>query len=250
MSPYSVLVTGANRGIGLGLVRELLKDSGIGVIVATARDIENAQKLKEVQDPRLHLLQLDVNCDKSIKTFYEKLSGVVGENGLNVLINNAGVLVNYTSEQEPSRKDLLKQIETNTISVVVLTQKLLPLLDRAASQKPPSEFSINRAAVLNISSGLGSIGNNTIGSTEKGFLAYRISKAGLNQFGKTFGIDVKNKGILVSSFCPGWVQTDMGGEQAQLTTEQSAEALVSSFHRLNAEHTGLYFDRNLKPLEF
>ncbi|KAK5979400.1 C-factor domain protein [Trichostrongylus colubriformis] len=171
MSPYSVMVTGANRGIGLGLVKEFLKNKEIRHVIATARDPSKAT------------------------TF-------------------------------------------------------LPLLRKAASQVTSDEFSSNRAAILNISSGVGSIGTNTSGSGQFGSLAYRISKSALNSLMKTVSIDLEPEHILVASFCPGWVQTDMGGAGASITVEESASALVSSFAKLNKEHHGGYFRRSLEPIPY
>ena len=105
----------------------------------------------------------------------------------------------------------------------------LPLLKKAANQCSSDEFSYNRAAILNISSGMGSIGDNTSGTGTFGALAYRMSKvifafikgiyfqSALNSFAKTISLDLLEQHILIASFCPGWVQTDMGGPRAAIT---------------------------------
>ncbi|KAK6021488.1 hypothetical protein OSTOST_12839, partial [Ostertagia ostertagi] len=101
MSPYSVMVTGANRGIGLGLVKELLKNKEIRHIIATAA-IRPA--------PRGANIAVD------------KVEKIVGDKGLTVLVNNAGMWVKYFTNQEPNRADIIKNFDTNAASVAVLTQ--------------------------------------------------------------------------------------------------------------------------------
>ncbi|EGT36828.1 hypothetical protein CAEBREN_10013 [Caenorhabditis brenneri] len=77
-----------------------------------------------------------------------------------------------------------------------------------------------------------------------------MSKSAVNQFAKTLSIDLKDDHILAVNFCPGWVQTDMGGPQAALTVDQSTTELVSSFNKLDNSHNGGYFQRNLTPFQF
>ena len=110
-----------------------------------------------------------------------------------------------------------------------LIQYLLPLLKLAASNGDVDTFSISRAAVINISSAYASIAANTTGSNPTGILAYRVSKASsarttfmpirtaLNSITKTMAIDLQKYGILVAAYSPGWVKTDMGGSDADLT---------------------------------
>ncbi|KAK6751334.1 hypothetical protein RB195_002989 [Necator americanus] len=250
MAPYSILVTGANRGIGIGLVREFLKNKDIVHVIGTARDPSAAKELNEIKDKRLTVLKLDVTCDESIKNLYGEVEKIVGDRGLTMLVNNAGIYVKYSTNQEPNRADLIKNFNTNVASVAVITQTFLPLLRKAAAQVSTDEFSVNRAAIINISSGAASIGNNTTGSGPMGLLAYRVSKSALNSLMKTMSIDLEPEHILVSMFCPGWVKTDMGGPNATLTLEQSMEALVPSIYKLSKEHQGGYFMRDLTPIPF
>lgn len=250
MAPYSVMVTGANRGIGLGLVKEFLKNSGIQHVIATARNPDDAKELKAITDGRLSVLKLDVTCDESIQKVSAQVEKIVGDKGLTVLVNNAGIWVKYFTNQEPNRADFIKAFNTNTASVAVVTQTFLPLLRKAASQKSSDEFSVDRAAILNISSSLGSIGTNTSGSGENGALAYRVSKSALNSLMKTVSIDLEKDHILVASFCPGWVQTGMGGPNASITAEESSSALLSSFSKLRKDHNGSYYNRNLDPIPY
>ncbi|PAV82039.1 hypothetical protein WR25_11504 [Diploscapter pachys] len=176
MSPYSVLVTGANRGIGLALVKEFLKRKDIQVVIATARDPAKADSLKEISDARLRLVQMDLSNDESIRNSYSEVDKIVGSHGLNVLLNNAGALIKYSTSGEVDRSKLVEQFQTNVFGVVIATQTYLPLLRKAAFLKSDDSFSIDRAAILQISSGYGSITNNDRGSAGIGAAAYKASK--------------------------------------------------------------------------
>ncbi|CAI2353184.1 unnamed protein product [Caenorhabditis sp. 36 PRJEB53466] len=249
-SPRSVLITGANRGIGLGLVQQLVKDESIQHIIATARDLQKATELKAIKDPRIHLLPLEVTSDESIDNLVVEVGKIVGAEGLNLLINNAGVLLKYNSPLEPNRALLTEQLSVNTVSVVILSQKFLPLLTKAASRVSGDSLSVSRAAIVNISSGLGSIGANTIGSGWFQGLGYRMSKSAINQFSRTFSVDVKDMHILVVSFAPGWIQTDLGGPNATFTVEQATSELAVAFNKLDNSHNGGFLNRDLTPFEF
>ncbi|RCN36035.1 c-factor domain protein, partial [Ancylostoma caninum] len=135
-------------------------------------------------------------------------------------------------------------------SITHTSQTFLPLLRKAAAQVSTDEFSSSRAAIVNISSYLGSISGNVWGSTPRGFLAYTTSKSALNSLMKSISIDLKPDHILVAMFCPGWVQTDMGGEGAQITIEESLKDLVPSILKLSDEHHGGYFNRDLTAISF
>uniref|UniRef100_A0A183F5M2 C-factor n=1 Tax=Heligmosomoides polygyrus TaxID=6339 RepID=A0A183F5M2_HELPZ len=165
-------------------------------------------------------------------------------------LNNAGILLKYTTNQQPNRADLIKIFNTNAASAVVVTQAFLPLLRIASEQENSDRFSVDRAAVLNISSYAASISTNTEGSGNYGTMAYRMSKCALNSLTKSMAIDLVPDHILVTCFCPGWVRTDMGGPTASISVEESAAALVSSFAKLNQEHNGGYFRNNLEPIPY
>ncbi|UMM14647.1 hypothetical protein L5515_002359 [Caenorhabditis briggsae] len=244
-SPKSVVVTGANRGIGLTIVQELIKDKNIELIIATARDVAKAWDLKSINDARLHILPLEVTCDKSIDQFVAKTTELLGSNGLNLLVNNAGVMIPYQTKGEPNRAALAEQFDVNTISMVILTQKLLPLLRESALKSSGDQLSISRCAVINISSGLASISQNNRGSEMLPILAYSMSKTAVNQFTKAFSIDTKDDHILSVAFAPGWIKTDMGTQNAQFTLEETIPTLVSSFYKLNNSHNGAFFQRDL-----
>ncbi|CAI4224416.1 unnamed protein product [Auanema sp. JU1783] len=250
MAPRTVLITGANRGIGLGLVRTYLKNQDIKHIFATSRKPSEAKELNEIKDPRLHHLQLDVQDDESIKKALAQVENIVGEDGLTLLINNAGMYSKYGTEKEINRSIINNILDANAVSVVIMIQYFLPLLKKASALDTSEKFSTDRAGIVNISSGMGSIGDNTTGSGEIDVLAYRMSKTAVNSITKTISIDLKKYHILVACFCPGWVKTDMGGPNAALTIDQSMDQLVPSISKLDDSHTGGYFKINLDVIPF
>ncbi|KAG7174563.1 C-factor-like [Homarus americanus] len=114
---------------------------------------------------------------------------------------------------------------------------LLPLIKVAASQLDGSSLAVKRAAVINISSILGSIAENEQG----GLYPYRASKAALNAITKSLSLDLQSSNILVTSLHPGWVQTDMGGKLAPLTPTQSISGIITTLHNLTEQHHGGFY---------
>ncbi|PAV84455.1 hypothetical protein WR25_18280 [Diploscapter pachys] len=123
--PFLFLHPGrANRGIGLALVKEFLKHKDVGIVIAAARHPTKATALKVISDPRLHIVELDVNSDESIKNSYKEVEKIVGNHGLNVLINNAGILLSYSTKPDGkiSRDTLIRAFNTNVFGTVITTQ--------------------------------------------------------------------------------------------------------------------------------
>ncbi|KAK6749048.1 hypothetical protein RB195_001579 [Necator americanus] len=250
MYPLSVFITGANRGIGLGIVREFLKVPTVKHVIAGARNPESAKDLNSITDERLKVVKIDIECDQSIKDAYAQVERVVHDNGLNLLVNNAAILPSYFTNGPICRETLTKCLNVNTVGTAIVSQTFLPLLKKAAARKSGDHIGADRAAIINISSFWASIRRNEDGSGVLGALAYKISKSALNQLGKTMAIDLADDKILVAQFCPGWVQTEMGnmgGRTAAITVEESASALVDSISKLQKQHNGGYFDRDLRP---
>ncbi|CAJ0587924.1 unnamed protein product, partial [Mesorhabditis spiculigera] len=241
--PKSVLITGANRGIGLGLVHAYLGLDGVQHVFATARDLPSAKELKSLSDPRLHLVQMDVQKDETIKAAAQQVEKVVGADGLNLLINNAGIWEAYPMDATPNRDIVNRVLDVNGTSQLIVTQYFLPLLRNAASSE---DWGVHRAAIIMMSSGAASIVDNGSGS-RNGNLAYRLSKAALNQLMKTLAVDLSKEGILVASVAPGHVLTDMGGKSAEIT---SCSEMVATFSKWEKQHTGGFFRRNGDPFPF
>ncbi|GMT06558.1 hypothetical protein PENTCL1PPCAC_28732, partial [Pristionchus entomophagus] len=234
----SILVTGANRGIGLGLVRQLVQEPSVTPVIATARNIDKATDLKAIKSPKLHLVQLEMIDEQSIAQDVTKVSGIVGENGLDFLVNNAGIFNQAKLAGDLSKALVMEQFEVNTVAPLLLTNMFRGLLKKAADKKGSSH-------IANISSTLGSIEFAPQIETPMPIYAiYAISKAALNMLTRRLFLEWKEDKIRATSFCPGYVKTDMGTDAAMLTLEESTVPLAKLILSLTEEHNGLYYRYN------
>lgn len=223
------LITGANRGIGLEFVHQLSKDYDI---IATARHPSNAGELLATG---ARVEALDVANESSVSDLAARLSG----ESIDLLINNAGV---FTDRQDGFDSITSEQFETsfrvNAVGPLLVTRALLANIERGA-----------RKLVVNITSQMGSCKLATDGGAG-GHFAYRSSKAALNMQTVLMAGALKDRGISVVGFHPGWVQTDMGGQNATLTTSESVGSMIAAFARIGIEQTGSYFDEQGNTLPF
>ena len=226
----SVLITGCNRGIGLELVKQFLsQDAPPQHLFATCRDPSSAKDLKTLQEKykeKLHILKLDVTHwseHAKVVDYVEKIVGA--DQGLNLLINNAGVLPSLKTLEDVTPDVMIQAYQTNCVAPLFLTRAFLPLL-RAASgiASPEQKMTIEGACVVEMSTAVASIAENGRG----GNYPYRCSKSGLNMAMKNLSIDLEKDGILVMAMHPGWVKTDMGGPDAFITTEECAIEMLST----------------------
>ncbi|GMR62528.1 hypothetical protein PMAYCL1PPCAC_32723, partial [Pristionchus mayeri] len=236
----TVLITGANRGIGLGLVKEVLKHNSVGKLFATTRNVAKSDGLKGIADPRLTVVEMDADCDESVKKAAEQVAKTVGDAGVDVLVNNAGVLLGVDYSKPVKREDVAHNFNVNCIGTMVVTQAFRDLLKAAAKKNGHSQ-------VVNISSILGSIAL-TEGSSPKLYTAYSMSKAAMNMFTRNVAIDWKADGIRCTSIHPGWVQTDMGGANATLTVEDSASNITDTMFKLDESNNGLFYNWKFEPI--
>jgi len=247
------VITGASRGLGLEAVRQLADVEG-NWIFAAARNPDSASDLKSIQaksNGRVELVTLDVNDKKSI----DAAAGAVSKKTkhVDVLINSAGVASgpNYPGSPEPvtDAQDLLPIFQTNVVGVQLITQAFLPLL-KAAIKNDGKDKQTSVPKVVNITSGMGSIAQNT-----GGLLSYRVSKAALNMLTSTWAIEVPEIAFLPIS--PGWVDTDMGqmgskiwNKKPPLTPEQSIQGVLNVIDKATLEvsgKTGLSYDGSTFP---
>lgn len=191
----TVIVTGANRGIGLEVVRQLAQ-AGMTVILGS-RDLEKGEAAAmKLADEGLKVLprRLDVTDSDSISQLVTEVTQQFGQ--LDGLVNNAGIL--YDTWQQPSTANLdtvREALDTNTLGPWRMCLAFVPLLRRS-----------QHGRIVNVSSGAGSLAS--MGSSTP---AYSVSKAALNALTRTLAAELKGDGILVNAVCPGWVATDMGG---------------------------------------
>lgn len=134
--------------------------------------------------------------------------------------------------------------EVNCVAPYFLSKTLLPLVKTASSKNSSLPVGVNRAAIVMMSTAVGSVAENSGG----GIVAYRSSKTALNQAMKCFSIDVKDDGILVMSMHPGWVQTEMGGPNALITTETCCSTMLETLEALAEKDHGAFLRYNNTPI--
>ncbi|CAL8117916.1 unnamed protein product [Orchesella dallaii] len=236
--PKNIVVTGANRGIGLELVKQLIFRYNPDNLFATYRDPENSKELLKLaeQNGNLHAVVLDVQNFEKYAEFVSKVEATTQGAGVNLLINNSGFFnkENNSSLSQVDKDDLLRHFAINTLAPIMLTKAFLPLLEKASLQEPSQPLGLGRAVVCQVSTTMGSIGDNTSG----GAYGYRISKTALNQASKNMSFDLIPKGVLVIPLHPGWVRTDMGGSNALINTEESVSGILSVLENLNEDTSG------------
>lgn len=216
------LVTGANRGIGLELAKQLAT-RGIHVIAAVRRPSPELAALDvEILD------RIDVTSEEDLA----RLRGAVGERKLSLLINNAGILL-PTSLDSLSVDAIRNQFEVNALSPLRVTRTLLDCLDGGAK-------------VVLITSRMGSMADNTSG----GSYGYRMSKAALNAAGKSLAADLAPRGIAVALLHPGWIKTEMTGFTGNTTPDVAAGQLLERIDALDLRNSGKFLHANGEELPF
>jgi NAD(P)-dependent dehydrogenase (short-subunit alcohol dehydrogenase family) len=206
------LVTGANRGIGLEIARQLAQ-SGNRVIVG-ARNIaqgEAAARMLSSNGAKVFSAELDVTNETAIEKLVHKISSEVGR--LDILVNNAGILIDESDlPSETNLKIVRTTFETNLLGPWRLCQALIPLMKRN-----------DYGRIVNVSSGAGALSEM---SRSLYAPAYSISKAALNALTTMLASELRGSNILVNAVCPGWVRTDMGGTSAPRSVEEGADTAV------------------------
>lgn len=209
MTKRIVLVTGANRGIGNEVARQMAEKNWS--VILTARDEAGGRKATDDLigrggDVRFH--RLDVTDAENIRRLAEELKSKIGR--LDVLINNAGILMDEDRSSSDVMIDTLRRtMEANFFGPFLLSQALLALLNQS-----------DDARIINVSSGLGQLSDGG-----GGYPAYSISKAALNMMTVQLAEDLGGR-VKVNSVCPGWVRTEMGGPGATRSVEKGAESIV------------------------
>jgi NAD(P)-dependent dehydrogenase (short-subunit alcohol dehydrogenase family) len=228
----TVLITGANRGLGLEFCRQYA-ESGWRVIAA-CRKPALAHELILLAEliPDVQIEALDVADFAQI----DALAALLAEDPIDVLLNNAGVYGDSADHGFGSLdyKAWATTLAINTLAPVKMAEAFLPQLERGQNK-----------LIATVSSLMGSMADNTSG----GSLLYRSSKAGLNAAMKTLALDLRPKSIGVMILHPGWVRTDMGGQNAPLAVEESVSGMLKQIKQFTLEQTGSFirFDGGVAP---
>lgn len=211
MGKRIAVVTGANRGIGFEICRQLAR-RGLHIIL-TARSADRgkaAAAALQNEGLAVEFHRLDVASARSVRALAACLDRQYGR--LDVLINNAGVLLDPRGSRvlDALPVTFRETLAINLMGPLLLVQALVPLMKKN-----------DYGRIVNISSGQGQLSDMGVGAP-----AYRISKTALNALTRTLAADLKGSGILVNAMCPGWTKTDMGGPSAPRTVEQAADTAV------------------------
>nr|XP_056718676.1 C-factor-like [Euleptes europaea] len=242
----SVLVTGSNRGIGLELVRQLVgKRNTPEWVFATCRDPEGprAQDLKNLAEKyrSVKILPMDIRDPSSIQAAAARVTDHLQGAGLNLLINNAGIVKPSTLESETA-EDMSEVYKTNVIGPMMVSQAILPLLRKASQESPQKGMNCSKSAIVNMSSEGGSITN--LLAWDLGHVVnYRCSKAALNMLTRCQALGFAKDEILCIALHPGWVQTDMGNfseVQAPLAVDTSVRAILNTLGHLSEKDNGTF----------
>jgi len=220
----TAIVTGANRGIGLELTRQLI-DSGYNVH-ATYRSDKGG--LTEIDSVNLSIHQMDVRDKVQISSLVQSV------NEIDLLINNAGVADGrWQSISEIDMEHALEVLNVNAVSPVLVTQQALPKL-------------VDGSKVVMMSSLMGSISDCRSGRS----YAYRASKTALNMFSIAMKNELESQGISILIMHPGWVETDMGGPHAPLSVEESVNGIIQRIEEQNMSMSGRYVEFDNSPIEW
>lgn len=234
-APRVALVSGANKGLGFEISRQLAA-KGLTVVL-TSRDSQKGEAATADLRRAGHNVDyypMDVTDTGSVKRAHDHVARRHGR--LDVLINNAGIMLREDIDHpalEVSLEVVRKTLETNVLGHIIVSQIFVRLMQKN-----------NYGRIVNLSSGLG-----TLSEMEGGYLGYRISKSALNALTRILAHETKGTGILVNSMCPGWCRTDMGGPDAKRSVEEGAKTAVYLATLSAKGPTGKYF-RDKKQIDW
>ncbi len=219
----TILITGANRGIGLEMTR-IYAGQGDNVI-ACCREPENAEALKNI--PNVTIQKVSVGDADSVAAMANDLKGTP----IDVLLNNAGTGGPAYADQTVSEMDFEGWAETFNINTIAPVRVMHALKDNLALSDNPK--------IVTITSQMGALDLDMTVA-----YAYCTSKAALNKFMKMAAIQLADENMAVCVIHPGWVRTDMGGPRADISPEESAEGIIKVIAGLNADNSGSFWKWN------
>jgi NAD(P)-dependent dehydrogenase (short-subunit alcohol dehydrogenase family) len=231
-APRRIVITGANRGLGLEFVRQwLLRGERIYALERSRQPSASLEALRR-EHPDLMLGSCDVTSEDDVHSAAKQVEEAFG--AVDLLVNNAGTYgARSKSMDEVDLGEMQRVFEVNAIGPLRVTRGFTPLLRRGAAP-----------AAVHVTSLMGSIADNSSG----GSWAYRTSKAALNMINRNMAHDLEKDGVLAVAIHPGWVRTDMGGDAAPLSAEESVSAMIATIDALSAEQSGKMVDRTGEPL--
>ncbi|KAI0650962.1 NAD-P-binding protein [Trametes meyenii] len=224
------LVTGSSRGIGLEIVRQLLTSTD-NLVVAACRAPEKAAALSGLKagaKGTLYIVQLDVSDFDSVRASAKDLDAILGNTGLDVLINNAAI-PSWDVPFSVDPEELLQVVRTNAVGPALLSSVALPFLEKG-----------RRKTILHISSTTGSMSSvDTVGVRH---VSYAMSKAALNML--TVKQKLERPDLMIITLCPGWVKTDMGGQNGLLEPKESVANILKVINSVTPADSGKFLRHN------
>ena len=241
--PLHILITGANRGIGLELTRQAAQRGDR--VIAACRHPHNAadlQKLAAEDGLQIDIIGMDVADDSAVAAAASQIASTI-TGALDLVVANAGQMNARGGLQDPghTQDNIAASLMTNVAGVFFTARHFVPHLRAAASNGGTN----NVAKLAVISSQMGS-------STRAGISApiYRASKAAATNLARSLSMELAADNIAVGAWHPGWVQTDMGGSEAAITPQTSAAGLLLRFDALSMQTTGVFEDYAGTPHPF
>jgi NAD(P)-dependent dehydrogenase (short-subunit alcohol dehydrogenase family) len=248
---HTVLITGGTRGIGLEFVKRYLERGDR--VIATARAPEKASGLRDLAGPKLRVVGLNVEDAGEIAS----LGGVIGDEPIDLLINNAGITSSSKTLAAMDAKELAQVFMVNTIAPMLVTRAVMGNLRAGTGRK-----------LVHVTSQLGSIANNDGGSS----YGYRASKAALNQMNRSLAAELGREtsearhgvsgypeearhgvpgypaAFTTIAIHPGWVRTDMGGPKADLSVEEAVGFMMKTIGGAGVKQSGAFLNYDGKVL--
>jgi len=245
--PKNIFITGANRGLGLEMVKQIISRFSPNHVFATYRDTGKSKELLKLaaENKCLHLIQLDMKDNKKFDEIATEVDKITYGTGINLLVNNAGM---YSDDgqafDEITKETLMEYLEVNTVSNVLLTKALFPLLEKASVKSGSDPVGAGRAAVICISSSFASMTDNDAG----GYYCSRASRTALNALTKNMSVEFIKKKIMAIILSPGWVQTDQGGPNAPLKPKESVDGMLNVIEKLSEADNGKFLQYDGKKI--
>lgn len=226
----NTVVTGAGRGLGLELTRQLAaRGDRVHAVVREPRGAPELLALAKAHPARVIVHQAEVTREADVQA----LAKALGDEALDLLINNAGTMGGVDPLATVDVVDVMRTFEVNAVAPLLVTRALLPSLTKSA-----------HAWAVHISTKMASLEDNTSG----GYYAYRMSKVALNMMSRSLAVDLAGQGVSSIVVHPGWVKTAMGGPNARLEIDEAASAILATLAALDRSASGTFIDLRGRPI--
>lgn len=233
----TILVAGASRGIGAELVEHFLTE-GNRVLAIIRTDNEHVQKIRAAHPDDFSVLYADIRDEEALKTAAQKAAGLCGDGGIDILITNAAVHLEQPVPPDIADIDfdaIEETLRVNSIGPLKVIKHFLELVRKG-----------KKKLIVNISSEAGSIGD----CTRKSEYGYCMSKSALNMATKILSNRLKDEDIHLLAVHPGWVRTDMGGQNAHLSTAESVQGIAALLKKTWKRDDPVYLDYTGKVMNW